>query len=89
MDTNQIIIGDKQVMNYVTAILIQLKENQEITIVARGRQIIKAIDAMEIATKQFLTTKTQNTITTNSETLTNNEGQPQTVSSIKILLKKI
>lgn len=76
-------------MNYVTAILIQLKEHNQITILARGRRIITAIDAVEIATKQFLTTKTEKTITTNSTTLTNNEGNPQTVSSAKIILKKI
>jgi len=85
---NEILIGNKPLMNYVTAILTQLKEQKTIIIMARGAAIKKAIDAVEITTKQFYKHPTTTTITTNSTTLINENNVKQTVSSIKIILNK-
>lgn len=53
---NKIYVGIKPFMNYVTAITIQFqKQNQEeVFVIARGKFISKAIDAIEVAKRTFL-----------------------------------
>ena len=55
MEENQVIVGKKHVMNYVTALMTMAKDGKkEIIVSARGRNISKAVDVVEIARRKFL-----------------------------------
>ena len=49
---NVVFIGSKHLMNYVNSIDMQLKNNSEVIIKARGKFISKAVDVVEIAKRQ-------------------------------------
>lgn len=53
---NKVYVGIKPFMNYVTAITIQFqKQNQEeVFVIARGKFVSKAIDAVQVAKRTFL-----------------------------------
>lgn len=54
MPKDVILVGKKPVMSYAMAALMQLRDNGEITIKARGRAISAAVDVAEVVTKRFL-----------------------------------
>ena len=86
-EENTIFVGDKPLMNYITGIVMQSTNANEIVIKARGRHIAKAVDITEIATKRFLTGKIKvDKVAIDSEELTNKEGKQARVSSIEITL---
>jgi len=91
-EENIVFVGGKPFMNYVTGIVMQFTTNQadEIKIVARGKFISKAVDAVEVARKRFL--KELNIIPKeikiDSEEFDSKEGKKVTVSTIEIILKK-
>ena len=91
MEDNNIFIGGKPFMNYVTAVVMQFatKDRQEVIIKARGKYISRAVDVAEVATKRFLVDKIEvGDIKINSEEFTNKESRQVRVSSIELTLKK-
>lgn len=56
-DENIVYVGTKHVMNYVEAIITQINMNGEVKIIARGLNIIQAIDATEIAKRTLSSEK--------------------------------
>lgn len=88
---NEVFVGDKSFMNYVTAVVMQFttKGASEVFIKSRGKFISRAVDVAEVAVKRFLKDQISiKDISINSETFTNKEGKEVRVSVIQIHLKK-
>ena len=89
---NNLYIGTKPFMNYVTNLVMQFtaKNRDEVTIKARGKFISRAVDIAEIVRKRFL--KNQEIrikeIKIDSEEFENKEGKKVNVSTIEITLSK-
>lgn len=89
---NLIFVGNKPFMNYVNAAQYQLKQNETIEICARGKNISRAVDMVEVLEKRFMKGQIQKVeITTDSEMFESKEGNGKkiSVSTIKIVIKKI
>ncbi len=87
-EENTIYIGKKPTMNYVLAVVTQLnKESDEVVIKARGKSISRAVDVAEIVKRKFVDGLNQ-TVTTDTEVVTNEEGKEINVSAIEIRLSK-
>lgn len=80
-------VGDKRVSVYVLAGSIQLNNNPEVLIKARGRNISRAIDVGELLKKNFAPNLEIVDITSGTETF-EIEGQTKGVSSICVKLRK-
>ncbi len=90
-DDNNIFIGGKPFMNYVTAVVMQFttKNAEEVIIKARGKFISRAVDVSEVAAKRFLVDSVeQKDVRIDSEEFENKEGKNIRVSIIEITLKK-
>mgnify|MGYP001578515861 FL=1 len=88
---NNMFIGDKPFMNYVTGVVMQFttKNYSEVIIKARGKFISRAVDVAEVAAKRFLDGKVEvSGIKIDSEGFKNTEGKDVRVSIIEITLKK-
>ena len=51
---NTVFIGMKPFMNYVTAVVVQFKMQEEVIVSARGKFISRAVDVVEVARRTFL-----------------------------------
>jgi len=90
-DTNNIFIGGKPFMNYVTGVVMQFttKNANEVIVKARGKFISRAVDVSEVASKRFLdSTVGVRDIKIDSEEFKNTEGKDIRVSTIEITLGK-
>lgn len=88
---NNIFVGGKPFMNYVTGVVMQFttKEADEVIIKARGKFISRAVDVAEVAAKRFLeNTVAVKDIEIGSEEFENKEGKQIRVSTIEITLAK-
>ena len=91
MPDNNIFIGGKPFMNYVTAVVMQFttKNADDVIIKARGKFISRAVDVAEVAAKRFLEgTVNVKDIKIDSEEFKNNEGKDVRVSTMEITLGK-
>ena len=89
--TNEIFIGSKPFMKYVIATVMQLKNNSEVIIKARGKFISRGVDVAEVVKKRMNETKEMNLsekISIGTEEFKNEEGRNIDVSIIEIVLKK-
>lgn len=86
--SNTVLVGKKNVMNYVLAVLTLINQGvKEIVVKARGRAISKAVDTVEIVRNRFLPGKVDiKEIKIGSQTVTNPNGRQTRVSTIEILL---
>ena len=91
MEDNNIFIGGKPFMNYVTGVVMQFttKNANEVIIKARGKFISRAVDVAEVTRKRFL----ENAVgikgtKTDSEDFKNTEGRNVRVSTIEITMEK-
>ena len=90
-DDNNIFIGGKPFMNYVTAVVMQFttKNANEVVVKARGKFISRAVDIAEVSTKRFLNKQAIiKDVKINSEEFENKEGKEVRVSTIEIVLAK-
>lgn len=90
-EDNNIFIGGKPFMNYVTAVVMQFttKNAGEVVVKARGKFISRAVDVAEVSSKRFLdSTVGVKDIQINSEGFKNREGRDVMVSTIEITLAK-
>ena len=88
---NNIFIGGKPFMNYVTGVVMQFttKNAAEVIVKARGKFISRAVDVAEVAVKRFLEgTIDVKGIKIDSEEFQNKEGRQVRVSIIEITLAK-
>jgi|TARA_B100001964_G_scaffold235939_1_gene296892 DNA-binding protein len=91
MEDNNIFIGGKPFMNYVTGVVMQFttKNANDVIIKARGKFISRAVDVAEVASKRFLEgTVGVKDIKIDSEEFKNDEGRDIRVSTIEITLEK-
>jgi len=90
-DNNNIFIGGKPFMNYVTGVVIQFttKNADDVIIKARGKFISRAVDVAEVSAKRFLDNNVAvSDIRIDSEGFKSNEGRDVRVSTIEITLSK-
>ena len=87
--SNTIFIGQKPIMAYVTAIVMQFTSgSSEVIIKARGRAISAAVDIVEVCRRRFFEGKLHvKNITIGTEQL-GEEGQVRNVSTIEITVTK-
>ncbi|MBS3167876.1 DNA/RNA-binding protein AlbA [Candidatus Woesearchaeota archaeon] len=88
---NTVFIGDKNPMNYVTAVVMQFatKNANEVVVKARGKFISKAVDVVERAKNSFLEDDVDNNhVIIGSEGFKNKDGKDVKVSFIEITMKK-
>ncbi len=84
-----IYIGRKPVMAYCLAVMTALKaEDSEVTLMARGRAISKAVDVAEVVRNQFISDLEVTDISIGTEQLENEDGSPRNISNISINLAK-
>lgn len=91
-DDNNMFIGNKPFMNYVTGVVMQFttKGAGEVVIKARGKFISRAVDVAEVTAKRFLEGSIEvKGIVINSEEFQNKEGRDVRVSTIEITLAKL
>lgn len=84
-----VLVGNKSVMNYVLAAVIQFNQGaKKVLVKARGRAISRAVDVAEIVRSRFLKGEVDvSSIKIGSETV--GEGdKKRTISTIEILLEK-
>ncbi len=87
--TNVIFIGKKPVMTYVTATLVQLANDNLVTLKARGKSIVKAVDVSQIVEKKMSSMGYKvNAVRIGSETLNLQDGKTRNVSTIEIDIVK-
>lgn len=89
-EKNIVFIGNKQVMNYVTSAVMQLKTGSPSVIIkARGKFISKAVDVAEVLRKRFLKdlSLTIEDIKIDTEEY-DKEGKTIKVSTIDIIIAK-
>lgn len=86
---NVIYVGRKPVMAYCLAVMTALKDkNSEVTLMARGRAISKAVDVAEVVRNQFVSDLKVKDINIGTEQLETEDGGPRNISNISILLEK-
>ena len=91
MDNNNVFIGGKPFMNYVTGVVMQFtsKNAEDVVIKARGKFISRAVDVAEVAAKRFLDNSVAvRGIKIDSEGFRNTEGRDVRVSTIEITLSR-
>lgn len=86
---NTIFIGQKPLMSYVTAIVMQLNSgSNEVTVKARGRVISQAVDVVEVCRRRFLADKFNIAEIKIGTEVLGDAGQSRNVSTIEIKLVK-
>ena len=86
---NVIYIGRKPVMAYCLAVMTALKDaDSEVTLMARGRAISKAVDVAEVVRNQFISDLNVKDISIGTEQLETEDGSPRNISNISIVLAK-
>ena len=87
---NEIFIGKKPLMTYVTATLVQLANEPTVIVKARGKSITRAVDVAQIIVKRMdsLGYRISN-VKIGSDVLTSEEGdRPRTVSTIDVSISR-
>jgi DNA-binding protein len=87
--SNTIFIGQKPIMSYVTAMVMQLNSgSKELTVKARGRLISQAVDVVEVCRRRFFAGRVDiKEIKIGTEVL-GEAGQSRNVSTIEIKLAR-
>jgi DNA-binding protein len=87
--SNTIFIGQKPLMSYVTAIVMQFNSgSNELAVKARGRMISQAVDVVEVCRRRFFADKLNITEIKIGTEVLGEEGQSRNVSTIEIKLTK-
>jgi DNA-binding protein len=87
--SNTIFVGQKPLMSYVTAIVMQLNSgSKEVAVKARGRMISQAVDVVEVCRRRFFAGKLNITEIAIGTEVLGDEGEKRNVSTIEIKLAK-
>lgn len=85
---NEVFVGKKPIMVYVSAALLQLSNEPEITIKARGMSIPKAVDVSQIMIKKMDKLGYEiKKIELGSEQLQSQDGKVRNVSTVEITIR--
>ncbi len=85
--TENIYIGSKPILNYVTAIVTAFQRAPLVNVLARGRSISSAIDAVEVCRRSFLKDLCVDEINIGTEQM-GSDDDLRNVSTINIQLSK-
>ncbi|MDR0913110.1 MAG: DNA-binding protein Alba [Methanobrevibacter sp.] len=88
MAENIVLVGNKPVMNYVLAVVTQMKNNNLVILKARGRTINRAVDVAEIVRNKFIPDAKISNIKIATEELENKDLSQTNVSTIEIHILK-
>jgi DNA-binding protein len=87
--SNEIFIGKKPLMTYVTATLVQLANEPTVLIKARGKSITRAVDVAQIIVKRMDTLGYKiGPIKLGSETVQSDDGKVRNVSTIEVPISR-
>lgn len=87
--SNEIFIGKKPLMTYVTATLVQLANEPKVIIKARGKSIPRAVDVSQIIIKRMDTLGYQiSEVKIGSETVQSEDGKTRNVSTIEVTVAR-
>jgi len=87
--SNTIFIGQKPLMSYVTAVVMQINSGgQELAVKARGRMISQAVDVVEVCRRRFFAGKLNITEIRIGTEVLGEEGQSRNVCTMEIKLEK-
>jgi DNA-binding protein len=87
--SSTIFVGQKPLMSYVTAIVMQFNSgSKELAVKARGRMISQAVDVVEVCRRRFFAGKLNITEIAIGTEVLGDEGQKRNVSTIEIKLTK-
>ncbi|MCW4049672.1 MAG: RNA-binding protein [Candidatus Bathyarchaeota archaeon] len=85
--TENIYIGSKPVLNYVTALVTAFQREPSVHVFARGRAISSAVDVVEVCKRSFLKNIHVDEIAIGTDQLGDGDDL-RNVSTIKITLRK-
>jgi DNA-binding protein len=86
---NEIFIGKKPLMTYVTATLVQLANEETVYIKARGKSIPMAVDVSQIIVKRMNTLGYRvSSVKIGSETVKSQDGNNRNVSTIEVAVSR-
>ena len=85
---NTVYIGKKDTMEYVLALVAQFHNSKDVSVKARGKNISRAVDVVEIVRNRYVPGAKVRTIEIGTEKLTGEDGKTANVSSIEIFLTK-
>jgi DNA-binding protein len=87
--SNEILIGKKPLMTYVTATLVQLANEPTVLVKARGRSITCAVDVAQIIVKRMGNIGYKiGRVKIDSQTLQSEDGKERNVSTIEIQISR-
>jgi DNA-binding protein len=88
-NNNDVFIGNKVFMNYVTGVVMQLNSGaKQVCIKARGKYISKAVDVAEVVMNRFLQDVKVKDVKIGSDAFEGNSGRRVRVSTIDIILSR-
>jgi len=88
-EESSILVGQKSVMNYVLATVIQFNQGvKRVSLKARGRAISKAVDAAEIVRTRFLPGNVDIAAVKIGSEKVGEPGKERVVSTIEIVLER-
>ncbi|MFH2110362.1 MAG: RNA-binding protein [Candidatus Bathyarchaeota archaeon] len=85
--TENVYIGSKPLLNYVTALITAFQRQPSVNVLARGRAISSAVDVVEVCKRSFLKDVLVEEISIGTEKM-GDDGDLRNVSTIKIKLTK-
>ena len=85
--SENIYIGSKPVINYVTALITAFQRNPTVNVMARGRAISSAVDVVEVCKRSFLKELQIENIKIGTEQMGDGD-ELRNVSTIQITLNK-
>jgi len=87
--SNEIFIGKKPLMTYVTATLVQLANEPIVIIKARGKSITRAVDVAQIIVKRMDTLGYRiGPVKIGSEVVHSQDGKIRNVSTIEVSISR-
>lgn len=87
--SNEIFIGKKPLMTYVTATLVQLANEPSVIIKARGKSIPRAVDVAQIIVKRMDTLGYKvASVKLGSEAVKSQDGNTRNVSTIEVAVSR-
>ncbi len=87
--SNEIFIGKKPLMTYVTATLVQLANEPLVVIKARGKSITRAVDVAQIIVKRMDTLGYKvGPVKVGTEIIQSDDGRTRNVSTIEVSISR-
>lgn len=86
---NEILIGKKPLMTYVTATLVQLANEPTVLVKARGKSITRAVDVAQIIVKRMGNMGYKiGHVKIGSQVIQSEDGKERNVSSIEVQISR-